>query len=457
MQSMTLQEIAQAVDGTLTFGGEIRVDEISTDTRKIRGGSLYLALKGERFDGHDFISKAIEAGARAVVSDRPVECSCPVIQVPDTRLALGTLAAYYRQKFSLLTVGVTGSVGKTSTKEMIAAVLAQGFCVHKTQGNFNNDIGLPMTLFGLEPQHTAAVIEMGMSALGEISYLSQLAKPDLAVITNVGVSHLENLGSRENILKAKLEILDGMSPNSKIVLNADNDMLQSVRDSLGERAVWFGIEQKDGFVFAEHIEEDGDKTRFDFVCGGERYPAMVPAVGIHNVYNALAGFTVGMFSGIAPEKIVAAIGEYQNSGLRQSVREYDGIKVIADCYNACPDSMQSALSVIRTISCSGKRYAVLGDMLELGECSGEMHYKVGKLAAKAGLSGLLCYGEEAKQIARGALEAGFDLTESCTSLQEAVNWLHRVLRPGDAVILKASRGMHLESVIESAFEKAGGQ
>lgn len=456
MQSMTLQEIAQAAGGRLDRGAEVPICEISTDTRRITPGCLYLALKGERFDGHDFIPAAVEAGAAAVVSSRPVETTVPVIRVSDTRLALGRIAACYKERFSLLTVGITGSVGKTSTKEMVAQVLSKRYQVHKNQGNLNNDIGLPLTMLRITPQDTATVLEMGMSARGEISYLSRLAKPDFAVITNIGVSHLEKLGTRENILRAKLEILDGMKPEGRLVLNADNDLLQTLQGALKRRAVWFGIQDHSGLVYADRIRESGETTGFDFVYQGKRYPAQLPLVGVHNVYNALAGFAAGMLAGLLPEEVVEAVQGYQNSGLRQSVRDYGGIRVIADCYNASPDSMRSAMEVIRKTSCTGRRVAVLGDMLELGPHSADMHWKTGELAAGAGLDALVCFGPQSGQIAKAALEKGMRTVFHTEQAEDAAAWLREYLHPGDVVIFKASRGMQLEQVMEQVFEKAGG-
>ena len=454
MQELTLREIAAVAGGQLDRGGELRVGAVSTDTRRIAPGCLYLALKGERFDGHDFIPAAVKAGAAAIVSSRPVEAQVPVIRVTDTRLALGRIAAWYRERFSLLAVGVTGSVGKTSTKEMVAQVLARRYRVHKNEGNLNNDIGLPMTLLSLSPGDTAAVIEMGMSARGEIGYLSRLVRPDLGVITNVGVSHLEKLGTRENILRAKLEILDGMGPDGRLLLNADNDLLQTVQDAVRRRAVWFGIENRGGLVFADSIRENGGETAFDFVFDGKRYPAVLPLVGIHNVYNALAAFAAGVLCGVSPEEVVEAVRDYRNAGLRQSVREAGGVRVIADCYNASPDSMRSALEVIAKTACTGRRAAVLGDMLELGPRSAAMHRQVGKLAA--GLDALVCYGPQAAQIAQGAAEQGMKTVFHTEDPEEAAAWLRDYLRPGDAVIFKASRGMKLEEVMERTFEEAGG-
>jgi UDP-N-acetylmuramoyl-tripeptide--D-alanyl-D-alanine ligase len=451
MERMTIHEIAQAAHGIVNIETQLTVGDICTDTRKIKPGCLYVALKGERFDGHDFIEKAFELGAAAAVSEKVVHTDHPVILVKDTRIALGKMASYYRDQFSLPLIGVTGSVGKTSTKEMIASVLGEKFCVHKTQGNFNNDIGLPMTLFGLNCEHTAAVIEMGMSHLGEIRYLSDLAKPTMAVITNIGVSHLENLGTRENILKAKLEILEGMAQDAPIILNADNDMLATVRETLGHRAVWFGIEHTDGMVYAEEIHQSGEKTTFHFVYQGQRYPAVLPAIGIHNVYNALAGFAVGIMCGLTPEQIVRGVRRFENSGMRQKIHEYNGIKVIADCYNASPDSMQSALSVIGTVDCTGKRVAVLGDMLELGEQSSKLHYDVGQQAAISGIDELLCFGSEAVHIADGAKAAGFGHVLYFQTAEDVILYIKENLRLGDAIIFKASRGMKFEQLIDGAF------
>lgn len=452
MEHLTLQEIANAVKGHLTQQCTKEVLSVSTDTRTIQPGCLYIAIEGERFDGHEFILDAFAAGAVAAISSKPIETKQPLILVENTKIAYGKLAAYYRSLFPVFVVGVTGSVGKTSTKEMIYTVMSEKYQVLKTQGNFNNDIGVPKTLLELCAQDTGAVIEMGMSALGEISYLSKLVKPDLGVITNIGVSHMEKLGSRENILKAKLEILDGMKPDAKLILNADNDKLIQMKDVLKERALYFGIEQP-ADVTAKEIRQVEDGTEFMICYQQKEYPAVLPVIGIHNVYNALSGFLVGIEIGLTPNQIIKSYLNYQNSGMRQRVREYNGIKVIEDCYNASPDSMQAAIGVIGSISCSGRRIAVLGDMLELGEQSAKMHHQVGEMAAKAGLDEILCYGTEALHIFEGAKQANYGKCFHFLNRENMVSYIKELIQPGDAIIFKASRGMKLEQVIEQLFPK----
>lgn len=458
MQKMTLKEIAEAVNGTCDpRWEEISISSISSDTRQITPECLFVAFKGERFDGHTFIEKAFALGAVAALSndagvDKDAFDGKPIIYVEDTLLAFGALAAYYKEKFPVFTVGVTGSVGKTSTKEMIYAVMNQKYKVLKTEGNFNNQIGMPRTLFALDSSYKGAVLEMGMCYPGEISYLTHIAKPDLGVITNIGVSHLENLGSRENILKAKLEILEGMPEHGKLIANADNDMLQTVREQLGDRVLWYGMEQP-ADITAKEIRQIGDATAFTICYQGEEYAASIPAIGVHNVYNALAGFLVGIQIGLSPAEIIESFQNYRNAGMRQRISDQNGIKLIEDCYNASPDSMNSAIQVISSISCTGKRVAVLGDMLELGKDSGQMHYEVGQKAAASQIDELFCYGEEAKAILQGALDNGMERVSHFTDPDALAEALKENLSKGDAVIFKASRGIHLEDVIAKVFEK----
>lgn len=451
MQRLSLKEIVKAVNGKSNTDADILIDNVCIDTRKVTDGSLYIAIKGENFDGHDFIEKAFELGAKAVVSHRDIKTNKPVVYVKNTRLAFGALSAYYRNLFSIYLVGVTGSVGKTSTKEMIYTVMNKHYKTLKTQGNLNNDIGLPKTLFELDSSYKGAVIEMGMSNLGEISYLSKLAKPDISVITNVGVSHLENLKTRENILKAKLEILDGMNKNSKIILNADNDMLLSVKNKV-TNALYVGIDNiSESDIYAKNITQIGDSTAFDIVYKDKIYKAKLPTIGKHNVYNALVAFLIGCEINMQKDDIISALSEYENSGLRQHISIKNGIKVIADCYNASPDSMQSAFSVIDSIECSGKRVCVLGDMLELGESSDKMHYDVGKLACKFNIDEIYCYGKEAVNIKNGAERNGIKSVYYFDDKEKLSQMLKNNLKENDAVIFKASRGMKLEEVIEKVF------
>lgn len=452
MEPMTIREIAECVHGILNMDDAGSVHSIETDTRTLTPRSLYIALVGERFDGHEFISQAFSLGAAAVISEQPVHATKPVILVRDAKQALGKIAEHYAAKFSPLTVGVTGSVGKTSTKEMIALVLEEKYETCKTQGNLNNEIGLPKTLLSLTPFHTALVVEMGMSALGEISYLSKLAKPHLAVITNIGTSHLATLGSQENILTAKLEILDGLREDGRVILNADDPMLAFAGTMFSDQVIFYGIRSKRATVRAEDVRVEGASTKFSFVYEGNQYPALLPVVGKHNVYNALAGFAVGIQAGISPEVIAERVKAYQPEGMRGQIRSVRGVTMIVDCYNANPDSMRSALDVISQTPCEGRRIAVLGDMLNLGEDSALLHRQVGELTQEYPVDFLVCCGERSQDIAAGAKAVGQQTVWFATK-EEAVCDLKQRVQPGDVVILKASRGMALEQIMDEMVSR----
>ena len=321
MEKLSLREIVKAVDGKFEGAESADLDilSVSTDTRKITPGSLFIPIKGERFDGHDFIETAYAAGAAAVLSEIPVPGHECVVIVSDTRKAYLDLASYYRRRFPVTVVGVTGSVGKTTTKEMIADVLESQYHTLKTEGNLNNEIGLPATLLQLDSSYRAAVIEMGMSAFGEISRLSRCSAPNIGVITNIGESHIEYLGSREGILKAKLEILDGMDPHAPLILNADNDLLSGVINDLAREMIYYGIDNPNAEIRAIDIVEQNMTTKFDILYYGKTIHAVIPTVGKHNVLNALAAFTVGFVLDIAPEQIVEALSRYVPSGMRQKI------------------------------------------------------------------------------------------------------------------------------------------
>ncbi|MCI8407095.1 MAG: UDP-N-acetylmuramoyl-tripeptide--D-alanyl-D-alanine ligase [Oscillospiraceae bacterium] len=444
MEALPLNRLAQAVGAQCA--SERPVESICTDTRKIKEGSLFIAIRGDRFDGHDFIEQAYQKGAAGVITSRPVPGREGVILVPDTRKALLDLARYYRGLFRVFMVGITGSVGKTSTKEMVAAILGAKGKTLKTEGNLNNEIGMPMTMFNLDSSYQNAVMEMGMSGFGEISALTGVCVPNVGIITNIGVSHMEALGSRENILRAKLEITDSMSQDAPLILNGDNDLLRTVPDLTEHPIIYYGFE--DGDVTASDLSIKGGSTCFTIHFYGRTIQASVPAVGKHNVYNALAGFCAGMVADMDPEQIVRAMRLYRNAGLRQKQEQVGGVTVIADCYNASPDSMRAALDVITSMECAGKRYCVFGDMLELGDLSEESHLEVGRMVARSRVDGLLCYGERARDIKRGAMMVGMKQVKSFQEPQELAAWLGKHLKPGDAVIYKASRGMRLEEVAE---------
>lgn len=450
MNKLKLSTVAEWCGGTLN-GNDTVIDNISIDSRAVNPSSLFIAIKGERFDAHDFVSQVEQNGAAALVCHREVDTRLPVIYVEDTKKALVDIAREYRKSIKNLTVvGLTGSVGKTTTKEMTYLVVSKKYNAIKTQGNLNNDIGLPRTLFTLDDSYDGAVIEMGMSAFGEISLLSKTCLPDIGIITNIGVSHIEHLGSRDGILKAKLEILDGMKKGSTLILNIDNDKLQTV--STDEYKIFsFGIDNKNADVLAENISENGESTSFDVCFGGKRQPVTIPTVGIHNVYDALAAFLVGLEIGLEPTVIAEALSEYEPSGMRQRIKKLNGITVIEDCYNASPDSQRAAINALMSIE-GDRKIAVLGDMLELGDYSKTAHSEIGQYAAEKNVDLLFTYGEESKFLAESAISGGVK-TNAFTDKTELFEALRSEIRPSDAVLFKASRGMKLEDVIKMLYEE----
>lgn len=444
----TTEEIAEATGGVLC-GENITVTGVSTDTRTIEAGNLYVAVKGERFDGNDYIADAAEKGAAAAICDRPqgsVGADIPIIYVQDSRAAQLALARHYRDRFDVKLCGVTGSVGKTSTKDMIYAALSAGFTTLKTQGNFNNDIGLPRTLFGLDETYGAAVIEMGMSDLGEISRLSEASHPDCAVITNIGYCHIENLKTRENILKAKLEILDGAKDGAALVINGDDEYLSTVTcENAGRRIVRYGFGAEND-VRAENIRHTENGELFDLVAQGKRFEAAVPVCGEHHVMNALAAFAVASEFGMSAEDIIPALMNYQASGMRQRTEQRGGITLVLDCYNASPTSMKSSLSVLGGMKPAGRKIAVLGDMLELGEMSARLHEMTAEYITSNADCAFL-YGAEMAHC-RDALERqGFEVYHS-EDKEQLTAQLLGYIRQGDAVLFKGSRGMRMEEIAE---------
>lgn len=442
----TVNEIANVVGGKLSGDGNVVVTGVSTDTRTIEKGCLYVAVKGERFDGNDFIADAAAKGAAAAISDRADDpgCGIPIITVDDSRTAQLRLARYHREKFAVKLCGVTGSVGKTSTKDMIYAVISASFDTLKTEGNFNNDIGLPRTLFRLNENYGAAVIEMGMSDLGEISVLSQAAAPDCAVITNIGYCHIENLKTRENILKAKLEILDGARTDAALILCGDDEYLRTV-DIPGRRIIRYGF-GADCDVRAEEIEHLPDGEKFTLVAGNERYSAELPISGEHHILNALAAFCVGREFGMSAENIVPAFMNYEASGMRQKTEQCGGVTLILDCYNASPTSMKTSLSVLKSRNPEGRRIAVLGDMLELGAMSKELHAMVAEYVMDSADVCFL-YGAEMAACAEKLLQSGFEVYHD-TDKERLSEKLKGFIRDGDVLLFKGSRGMKMEEIAQ---------
>ncbi|MBR6512331.1 MAG: UDP-N-acetylmuramoyl-tripeptide--D-alanyl-D-alanine ligase [Clostridia bacterium] len=453
MKKVTTEEIARACGGLCT--GHADITSVVIDNREVKPGSLFIAIKGERLDGHQFVEAAVEAGAAAVmVHNDGVKADVPVIRVRDTEQAFLDLARAYRRSFDIPVVALTGSVGKTTTKEMIWHVLSAKYNAHKTEGNLNNSIGVPKVLLGLEAEHTAAVVEMGMNHKGEISVLTKTALPTMAVITNVGVSHIENLGSREGILAAKLEILEGLEPGAPLIINSDNDMLATIdKDSFDGkfRIRTFGI-HGDADVIATEIRYYEASTEFtarvrreDTVCS---FAVLLPTTGEHNVYNALAAISVGSELGIEPVKISDALANYTPTGMREKVETIGGITLIEDCYNASPDSVRALSNTLRIKGEGNRKIAVIADMLELGAYSEEGHRNSGRYIAEAGVDMLLTYGQLAKLTADEAKKEGVLRVFEFDNKEELARHLISIIKEGDVVAFKGSRGMKLEDVID---------
>ncbi|MDY3617542.1 UDP-N-acetylmuramoyl-tripeptide--D-alanyl-D-alanine ligase [Agathobaculum sp.] len=450
MERFTLREAAAWTQGEAT--GDAELTGISTDSRQIGENTLFVPICGERFDAHDFIRKAIDNGAAAVVSHRENETyRVPALHVKNTAQALLDLAGGYRDKCGGKVVGVTGSVGKTTTKELLYAVLREHFHAQKTEGNLNNEIGLPLTLFTMTRKTEVLVAEMGMNHFGEISRMTAAAKPDLAVITNIGTSHIEFLGSREGICKAKLEILEGLKPGGCAVLCGDEPLLWEKRAALPCSVVTYGIENHACSLIA-HLHEDGtfDIVNNSLPCDtlpvGRKFTASLSLPGAHNVLNALAAAAVGLLMGETPEEIARGLASYEASGMRQNIYERDGFTIFADCYNASPDAMEATIKVLGTMSAGGRRFAVLGSMLELGAYAKEGHQRAGRAAAQFA-DALYAYGPDADEMVAGAKERGMENAFAFSDQRALADALRRDAQPGDALLFKGSRGMQMERAL----------
>lgn len=459
---LNLGKIASALSAELiNADADEIVRDISTDSRSISEGSIFVALKGENTDGHKYVKKAVDSGAICAVVSKdflPSE-EIPMLAVDDTLAALGKIAYLYRTEFPVPCVAVTGSVGKTSTRDMVYSVLSSQYSVLKTEKNYNNEIGLPLTVFGLKSEHEMMVLEMGMSGFGEISKLTHIATPDTAIITNIGLAHIERLGSQENILKAKLEILEGLGEDSAVILNGDDLLLQSVAGTLPYETLYYGIENKSCDLIAENIKKYSEGTDFTVKIDGVQYDVSVKVPGVHHVYNALAAILTGIRYNVPIKKIIDGIAAFVPSGMRQNITALEDYIIIKDCYNASPDSMKSGLEVLESVL-SGKRekkylrVAVLGDMLELGEISRQEHEKIGRLILDYDVDRLITVGEMADYIAQSAIKEGFPVsnTFSFKSNEEVINNIYDIIKKDDIILFKGSRGMKLEEIADYLIE-----
>ena len=450
----TIQDILNATGGKLIAGnGQGKITDINTDTRVIREGMLFVALIGDSFDGNNYVNQAVKAGAVGCVVSREVEADTNLILVEDTTKALGQIAKYHKERFNVPFVGVTGSVGKTTTKDMISCALSAKFNVLKTQKNFNNHIGLPLTLLRLREEHKIGVVEMGMSGFGEIDYLASLAKPNAAVFTNIGLSHVEKLGSRENILKAKSEILDHLSDDGIVVYCADDDMLVTLKGKTNHKYISYGTETGDADFIATDIMADDTSTSFNITSGSKTYPAQIPVLGEHNVKNALAAFIVATHFGADPAAVIEALKGFVPGQMRQNILHSKGITVINDCYNASPSSAEAGIKILNQLK-GDRKIAVLGDMLEMGELSEYAHRLVGKYVVDFGVDFLVTVGPKSNAIAEGATENGFlpENTKCFETNAQAIEFLDSFIKKGDIILVKASRGMKLEEISEHLLD-----
>ena len=449
MERLKLTDIAKYCGASTRLDGT--VGRISIDSRDVDADTLFIAIVGERFDGNDFVPDVLAKGVKAVICSRTDIEDERIIAVKDTTQAFLDIAHGYRMSYKIPFVAVTGSVGKTTSKGMVWSVINKQCRAYRTQGNLNNNIGVSKTLLGLERDYEAAVIEMGMDHAGEITALSLAAEPDIAVITNVGTAHIENLGSREGILKAKCEITAGLKKGAPLVINADNDMLATLKEE-GFKLVKFGIDAKNCYMTAENIISDADGSRFTAVCeSGERAQVFVPAVGIHQVYNALCALTVGKLLGYTLAASAQGVADYVPEGMRQNVKSVNGMTFIEDCYNANPDSMDAALHTLTAIK-KTRAVAVLGDMLALGEISESAHRKVGETAAKLGCDAVFSFGEYGRFIADEAEKNGCNAIWY-ESKEQLTADLGKYLKKDDTVLFKGSRGMKTEEIFLSLYKE----
>ncbi|WP_142414837.1 UDP-N-acetylmuramoyl-tripeptide--D-alanyl-D-alanine ligase [Hathewaya massiliensis] len=454
METLTLKEILEATKGELIKSPNIeKFSNLSTDTRTIKEKSIFVALKGERFNGNMYIKEAELKGASLCIVDEVVlnedelkSFNAGIIKVKDTKHGLMDMAAYYLKKLNVKVIGITGSTGKTSTKDLTAAALSGKYKVFKTEGNFNNEIGLPLTILSMDSTYEVAVLEMGMSNFGEIHNLASVAKPHIGIITNIGVSHLENLKTRENILKAKMEITDFFNKDNILILNHDNDILSTVDDKNDYKLIRIGINSsKHGLNYKAHhiiIKEDGIKFSISENNQDVEEVFEINALGMHSVLNSQLAIATARVLGLNFDEIRNGFKNIKNTSMRLQIINNEDIKIINDSYNASPDSMKAAIEYLRTLN--GKRkVAILGTMKELGEDSYELHRDVAKFAKEKGIHDILCIGEFSKAYIEGFGDGALEFSNK----EELGKYYNNLREKGDIVLVKASRSMQFEDIV----------
>jgi UDP-N-acetylmuramoyl-tripeptide--D-alanyl-D-alanine ligase len=435
----------------------MEIKGISIDSRTIKEGELFVAIKGDRFDGHDFVPEVIKKGAWGALVDRStletkygsLGSLKNIVPVEDTIFTLQEMAHMHREKFAISVVGITGSNGKTTTKEMLAGILKQKGPVHKNEGNLNNHIGVPLTLLKLDRRHRSSVVEMGMSATGEIDTLARLVSPDVGVITNIGPAHLEFLGTMDMVALAKAELLSNLKSDGTAVLNADDRYFTTLRNKCSGRVLSFGIEDE-ADVRAFDIRQGKDFTDMTIGADGSTVKVRLPAIGRHNIYNALAAAAGAEAVGMSLDAVKYGLEDFSPVAMRSELKQIKGRTVLADYYNANPGSVQAALETLISLRAGRRSVAVLGDMLELGETAADAHREVGRTAARLGVDVIIAMGTLSKHILDGAIEAGMpkDRVIMAGSHAEAAALLKERSRNGDAVLIKGSRGMKMEKILE---------
>jgi UDP-N-acetylmuramoyl-tripeptide--D-alanyl-D-alanine ligase len=451
MDPLSLRKIAEFAQGSLAAGDAgLTVSKISTDSRTLRPGDLFIPLRGENFDGHKFVEQARERGAVGAMVQESWKGRAPkafaLIRVPDTLAGYQNLAANYRKSLPLEVVVITGSNGKTSTKDFVAATLSRGFRVTKTEGNFNNHVGLPQTMLAASSSDEVAVWEIGMNHPGEIAALAKLAAPDAAIITNVGLAHIEFMGSREAIATEKGALAEAVGVDGTVILNADDPFSEGIAERTRAKVIFAGIEN--GFVRATEVRQSSSGCEFTILEGAHRCRAQLPVPGIHMVQNAMLAVAVGRAFGLSLEDCAAGLASAPLTKARLQIKEINGIQFIDDSYNANPDSMKAALRTLVELDADGRRIAVLGQMSELGEESERGHREVGEAAAAFGIDELIAVGPTSAEIARSARKAGLKKSISVAAAEDAAELLGKTASPGDLILVKGSRSARMERVLE---------
>ncbi|MGB9595304.1 MAG: UDP-N-acetylmuramoyl-tripeptide--D-alanyl-D-alanine ligase [Candidatus Poribacteria bacterium] len=463
MENFKVSDIINATAGSLERGNPATIiSNISTDSRTLKEGDLFVALKGENFDGHDFVCQAIEKGAVGVVVSHEIQglgelikklsANPCIIFVKNTTIALGEIARCYREKFNIPIIGVTGSNGKTTTKDMTFAILSGKYNVLKSEGNLNNTIGLPLTLFRLSSQHQIAVFEMGISIPSEMSQLVRMAQPSLSVVTNVSSTHLEFLGSIEGVAREKQKLVEF---SKDAVLNADDKLVADMSNVVKGDAIFYGIKSSADVIAKDIVIDQEGKPEFTALVkkpinAEERIK--LPTIGQHNIYNALAGISVGVLFSVDMGIIKSSLESYQPIPMRMQKLIIDGVTIINDAYNSNPVSMKMAIDFLKDLKTDGRKILVVGDMLELGEQSNDLHKFIGKYIGEANSADMLItVGEKASIIAESAIKSGInrDAVFICKNNSEASDHLHKILKNGDTVLIKGSRGMKMEEIVKS--------